>query len=115
MAKKKLYVCWVRAIPASLAGGGYKLKNGHPRVVKMRILSGPKRPKRTKVDGKEAADVWFDAHAVHYGNPKSDIVFDFGPAFGDPDEAEEWLETTGQQWAREASNFFLLELQPEKV
>ncbi len=108
---KKSYVCWVRVIPASLAGSGYELEDGSIPKFIIEPFNGPKRPKRTAVDGSAA---WFDADEVHYGNPRSDVVFDFGPAFGDRKKAAEWLERKGQQWAKEARNFFLLAFDDEQ-
>lgn len=111
---KKSYFCWVRVIPAGSEGGGYETAGVSTPPGTVGISSGPKRPKRTKVTGKQSSEAWFDSSAVEYGNPSSDVVFDFGPAYGDPVEAEEWLEKYGQSWAKEATNFFLLQFEHEK-
>jgi hypothetical protein len=106
------FFCWVRVIPATLEGSAYEVDN---RSKHLEMLNGPKRPKRTVVitDEKKGGAVWFDGDKVHYGNPKSDVVFDFGPAYIDRSLAVEWLDTKGQKWAKEADNFFLLKIEQE--
>jgi hypothetical protein len=104
--------CWVRVIPATLEGSAYEIDQKS-----MHMLNGPKRPKRTGTsgtsDGKQGGTVWFDSDDVHYGNPRSDVVFDFGPAYADRCLAVEWLDKYGRQWAKEAHNFFLLKVERE--
>jgi hypothetical protein len=106
------YYCWVRVIPATLEGSAYEIDEKS-----MHMLNGPKRPKRTGTSGasgfRPAVTVWFDSDDVHYGNPKSDVVFDFGPAYADRCLAVEWLGKHGRQWAKEADNFFLLKVDLE--
>jgi hypothetical protein len=122
-----IYFCWMRVLPAtgeSTIGPqqSLSLSLALHRQGEVGILSGPRPPKVTS-KGKKAAtplpdhDEYWYADEEYHGDPTSDTVIDYGPAFIDRDEAIVWLSSSeGQTWAGESSNYllFTFELDPTK-
>lgn len=116
---KQTYYCWMRVLPADASSSAYETQGASndetPSDEVYRVLYGGRPPTVRSVDrtSEPDADSWF-ADEENCGNPKSDLVFDYGPAYRNRKVALTWLLTRqGKKWAAEAANFLLLTFERE--
>ncbi len=111
MADDKTFYCWVRILGAAqpLERADLRADESEGRF---HLMYGNRPPKVVTADDRTNAapyGVWF-ADPDFMGDPTTDTVFDYGPAFVDRDAALQWIANpaSGQQWAAKALNHMLL-------
>jgi hypothetical protein len=118
VVKVKCCHCWTRTVPATEHVVGVRSRN--KGIVDslgidsdFHVMVGPRPPRViAKPKGEERPRAVtlgvFVADGASAGDPSSDHVFDYGPAFEDRGEAMDWLDSSeGQAWAAESLNYML--------
>lgn len=113
------YYCWMRVLPAT--GKATLFERQSLSILRgmstVQMLAGPRPPRVSSTSGKLLPDFneyWY-ADKEYHGDPTSDTVIDYGPAYADRCEAIGWLETDdGRKWVEESSDYllFTFELEP---
>jgi hypothetical protein len=107
--KKHPFYCWMRILKATASASAVAQE---PNPGGFEMLVGPRPPKRKSKDGgstslPQFAEAWY-ADIEYQGDPTSETVFDYGPAFVKRDNALTWLGTTeGSAWVADAVNYQL--------
>lgn len=115
---KNTFYCWVRVLPAGSEAPRYvddeRGRDDMPADTAMRVM-WPSRPPKRSVEsqaGKDS-DTWV-ADAQPSGKPKSDLAFDYGPAYRHRQVALSWLLTSaGKDWADAATQYMLMSFERE--
>jgi hypothetical protein len=120
MSEAGTYHCWVRVLRTDVAASSDATKDVI-RILGVKLkgdffpTAGP-RPPRVKVaeskeDPKQPTGIFFSDDDAS-GDPKSDLVFDYGPAYANRKAAMTWIESAaGRLWVAESVNYMLFTLQ----